>query len=185
MKEKPQHSKENQKRLSELKIEPVVKFSPSRWRDLVKESEDKRKHFNRKAGTRNWSRWRELRGIVAEEVVSVYTGLPRHRKLTDGGTDFFRTDVKGVPPVDPVLAVVPVNKDGTKIKWKADYFLCVVVDIYEHWGTILGYATRDEVKNSEFIQMPNALSHVVYPWDLHAGVPEELQNYANLMKGVK
>ena len=184
-KAKPKHRVEDQRRLELIRIEPQVKFSPDRWKRLIAESEKKRSHFKGNRSTRSWARWGDLRGMVAEEVVSVYTGLPRHGQLTDGGTDFFRTDVKGVPPVNPVLAVVPKNKDGSNIKWIADYFLCVVVDLQLHWGTILGYATRDEVRAAPVIEMPNALSNVVYPWNLHAGIPEELENYANLMKGVK
>lgn len=185
MKNQPEHSPANMTRLEKIRIEPQVKFAPDRWQRLVEESEVKREHFAGAKATRPWARWRELRGIVAEEVVSVFTTIPRHGQMTDGGIDFFKTDVKGIPPVKPVLAVVPVNGDGSKIRWKSEYFLCVVVDIREHWGSILGWASREEVKRAPLVQMPNALSHVIYPWELHDGMPPELVKFAELLKATR
>lgn len=179
------HSKKDFEKLRSLRVEPQVVFPPDRWKRLTEESEAKRKHFESSRGTRPWARWRELRGIVAEEVVSVFTGIPRHGAMTDGGVDFFKTDVKGVPPVNPVLAVVPKNGHGGNIKWNSEYYLCVVVDLKEHWGSILGYATRDEVKSAPLIKMPNAVSHVIYPWELHEGMPPELLKYAELLKATR
>ncbi len=185
MNKQPKHSPANMKRLEAIVVEPQVKFAPDRWRRLVEESETKRKHFDKAKGTRPWARWRELRGIVAEEIVSVYTSIPRHHAMTDGGIDFFKTDVKGIPPVKPVLAVVPVNRDGSRIRWKSEYYLCVVVDIRDHWGSILGWASSAEVQRAPLVQMPNALSHVVYPWDLHPGIPGELEKFAELLKATR
>lgn len=185
MKKQPDHSPANMARLAAIVIEPQVKFAPDRWKRLVDESEVKRAHFQGKGSTRDWARWRELRGIAAEEIVSVFTSIPRHKAMTDGGIDFFKTDVKGIPPVKPVLAVVPVNGDGSKIRWKSEYYLCVVVDIREHWGSILGWASRDEVQRAPLVQMPNALSHVVYPWELYPGIPPELEKFAELLKATR
>lgn len=184
-KTKAQHSPANLKRLRALRIEPLVKFSPARWKDLVEESEKKKNHFESWSTTRRWSAERELRGIAGEEVVSVYTGIPRHKLMTDGGTDFFKTDVKSIPPVNPCLAIAPLDAKGHKIRWGADYYLCVVVDIREHWGSILGWATRDEIRSAQMVQMPNALSHCLYPWELHEGIPPDLEMYSRLYRAVK
>lgn len=181
----PDHLPVDLERLRAIKVEPVVQFPPNRWRDLEVESEKKKRHFSKHKTTRPWSEHRELRGIAAEEVVSVCTGIPRHKSFTDGGEDFFRTDVKGVPPVRPVLAVVPVDGNGGPIRWIARYYLCVVVDIRQHWGAILGWAHRDEVRNARLVKMPNAVSHVLYPWELHPGVPDELAEYARLLKATR
>lgn len=185
MAKQPEHSPANLSLLDQVRIEPSVKFSPARWSDLVKESEEKRKHFEGSKSTRPWSRWRELRGIAAEEVVSVHVGIPRHKRLTDGGEDFFRCDVKGIPPVRPVLAVVPVDGNGGPIRWIAAHYIAVVVDIREHWGAILGWAYREEVREAQKIQMPNAKAHVLYPWELHEGLPPELVEYARVMKATR
>ena len=179
MKKMPQHSAENMRRLEDWVVEPQVKFPPNRWRELVEESEEKRKHFEHDKSTKAWSRWRELRGIAAEEVVSVWTGLPRHKSFTDGGMDFFKSDVKGIPPVRPVLAMLPAGR------WVADYYIAVVVDIREHWGSVLGHATRKQVRSATVIEMPNARSLVVSPWELTPGLPAELLQYAELMKATR
>jgi hypothetical protein len=184
-KRKAQHSPANIKRLESIKIEPLVKFSPNRWRDMVNESEEKKEYFESWATTRRWSPERELRGIAGEEVISVYTGIPRHHAMTDGGTDFFKTDVKSIPPVWPCLAIAPKNAQGKKVSWRADYYLCVVVDVREHWGAILGWATKDEIRSAQLVQMPNALSHCLYPWELHEGIPPDLEMYSKLYKAVR
>ena len=183
-KKQAKHSPANLRRLESLKIDPLIKFSPKRWKGLVEESNRKKEHFEGWATTQRWSEDRELRGIAAEEVVSVITGIPRHGEFTDGGTDFFKTDVKGIPPVKPVLAIAPTH-GAVKIRWIADYYFCVVVDLYQHWGAPLGWATRDEVKSAQMVQMPNALSHVLYPWELHEGLPPDLETYSRLYKAVK
>jgi len=33
--------------------------------------------------------------------------------------------------------------------------------------------------------MPNALSHVLYPWELHPGLPPDLEMYSKLYKAVR
>lgn len=179
------HTPANLRRLEAIKVEPLVKFNPLRWGDLTKESEEKRKHFDKVKTTRPWVRWRELRGIAAEEVVSVMTGLPRHKGFTDGGEDFFRTDVKAIPPRKPVLAVPTKDGNGGPFRFAAPYFVCVVVDIEEHWGSPLGWATRDQMRNAQIVEMPYGPSYVLYPWELQPGLPDELLRYATLIKAVR
>lgn len=179
------HLPADYKRLDEMVVEPVVKFPPNRWRDLEKEADKKKRHFSKHKTTRPWVEHRELRGVAAEEIVSVFTGLPRHKSFTDGGEDFFRSDVKGVPPRKPVLAVVPVDGNGGPIRWVARYYICVVVDVREHWGAILGHATREQVRDARLVKMLHSHAHVVYPWELTPGLPDELVEYSRLMKAAR
>jgi hypothetical protein len=159
-------------------------FGPKIWGEMRAESERKRQHFEGADSTRPFGRWRELRGIVAEETIARQIGVPRHGLLVDGGTDFFKTDVKGAPPAMPVLSVVPVNKKGKPIKWRADYYVCVAVDLKERWATILGWALRDEIRSAPLVQLKHSKAHVIYPWDLRPGLPEELVTYAKLYAAV-
>lgn len=184
MKNVQPHSPENLKRLEKFRVEPLVKFGPPRWRDLVKESERKREHFESVKSTRPWVRWRELRGLAAEEVVSVVIGIPRKKGFTDGGEDFFKTDVKAIPPIKPVLAVPTKDGNGGPFRFAAPYFVCVVVDIEHHWGTPIGWATKDQMRNAPVIKMPHGPSYVLYPWELNEGLPDELLQYAKLIKAI-
>ncbi len=172
-------------RLDDVTVIPQRHFGPRIWAEMSKEAEIKRKHFENDPNTRVWGQYHELRGIVAEETVARALDLKRHGKLTDGGEDFFKTDVKGIPPVRPQLAIPTHTKKGKATRLVAEYYVCVVVDCRQRWATILGWTTRDGILSAEVSEIKHGPCWVLRPWELNPGLPDELVQYANLMKGVK
>jgi hypothetical protein len=171
-------------RIEDYKVKPSTHFGPKIWGQLKEESNKKKKHFEKNKSTRPFSKDRELRGIVAEEAVARAIHVPRHGLMFDGGIDFFKTDVKGVPPVLPVLSVVPEGKNGKPFKWSAEYYVCVAVCLRERWASIIGWAMRDELKAAPLVQLKHSLAHTLYPWELHPGLPPELIEYARVVGSV-
>jgi hypothetical protein len=165
-------------------VKPQHHFGPKIWGELKAEADKKKEHFKNVPTTRAFGSLHEFRGIVAEEAVAREIGMPRHGLMLDGGTDFFKTDVKGVPPVKPLLTVVPLNKKGRPVGWRADYYVCVAVCLRERWATIIGWALRDELRNAPLVKLKHSTAHTLYPWELHPGLPPELIEYARIQKAV-
>lgn len=168
-------------RLDSFKITPEVHFGPS-WYGLKQEAEKKRQHYAKHPSTRPRGINHELRGIVGEEAVARTLGLKRHGLFRDGGEDFYKTDVKSVPPKKPCLAIDVKTKRGKNTYLAAEYYVVVAVDLYQKWATILGWTTRDAIYGAPVEDLGHGDSYIVMPWELTPGLPEELVEYARVFK---